>query len=62
MTHARGNWLRDVALINPLWLEWWDPATLAGAGLALAVVAAAASYVPAWRAASVNPVAALRTE
>ena len=43
-------------------LEWWDPPTLAGAGLALAVVAAAASYVPAWRAASVNPVAALRME
>jgi putative ABC transport system permease protein len=43
-------------------LEWWDPVTMAGAGLALAAVAAAASYVPAWRAASVNPLAALRME
>jgi putative ABC transport system permease protein len=43
-------------------LEWWDPVTLAAAGAALAVVAAAASYAPAWRASSVNPVAALRTE
>jgi len=41
-------------------LEWYDPLTLAAAGGALAAVAAAASYLPAWRAASVNPAIALR--
>ena len=46
----------------PFGLEWWDPVTLASAGLALAVVAAAASYVPVRRASSVNPMAALRME
>jgi ABC-type antimicrobial peptide transport system permease subunit len=39
-----------------------DPLTLAGAGLAIAVVAAAASYLPARRASAVNPVMALRQE
>ena len=40
----------------------YDPATLASVGAALVAVALAASYLPARRAASVNPVAALRTE
>jgi ABC-type antimicrobial peptide transport system permease subunit len=39
-------------------LEPYDPLTLAVAGISLAVVAAVASYLPAWRAASVNPVIA----
>jgi predicted permease len=43
-------------------LEWWDPRALAFAASALAIVAAAASYLPASRAASLNPVAALRQE
>jgi macrolide transport system ATP-binding/permease protein len=43
-------------------VRWWDPATM---GLVVAVLAAAAllaSYIPARRAASVNPVEALRAE
>jgi predicted permease len=43
-------------------LEPHDPLTLAGAGIAIAVVAAAASYLPARRASSLNPVIALRQE
>jgi len=43
-------------------LEPNDPLTLAMAGIALAVLAAAASYLPAWRASSVNPVVALRQD
>jgi putative ABC transport system permease protein len=43
-------------------LEPNDPLTLGTAGLALAVLAAAASCLPAWRAASVNPVVALRQD
>jgi putative ABC transport system permease protein len=39
-----------------------DPITLVAVGAALVVVALAASYVPARRAARVNPIAALRTE
>ena len=37
-----------------------DPLTLTIAGISLAAVAAAASYLPAWRASRVNPVIALR--
>lgn len=40
----------------------WDPPTLVGAGAILFVSALAASYVPARRAASVDPVDALRGE
>jgi ABC-type antimicrobial peptide transport system permease subunit len=39
-----------------------DAATLAGAVLGLAVVAAAAAYVPARRAAHIDPLAAIRGE
>jgi ABC-type antimicrobial peptide transport system permease subunit len=40
----------------------WDVETLAGVSLLLGVAALVASYVPARRAASVNPVEALRAE
>jgi predicted permease len=39
-----------------------DPTTLVAAALALSLVAALASYVPAWRAAHVSPTSALREE
>jgi putative ABC transport system permease protein len=40
----------------------WDPVMLAIATLLLALAALAASVLPAWRAASVEPMVALRTE
>ncbi len=40
----------------------WDPATLAGASSALAIAGLLASYIPARRAASVDPAGALRME
>jgi macrolide transport system ATP-binding/permease protein len=40
----------------------WDAGTLAGVAVVLAVSALFASYIPAQRAASVNPVEALRAE
>jgi ABC-type lipoprotein release transport system permease subunit len=40
----------------------WDVQTLLGVSVVLGVAALAASYVPAHRAASVNPVEALRAE
>ena len=43
-------------------VEARDPQTLTIAGLAIAIVAAAASYLPARRASGVNPVIALRQE
>jgi ABC-type antimicrobial peptide transport system permease subunit len=43
-------------------LEPYDPLTLAIAGFSLTVLAAVASYLPAWRASSVNPVIALRQD
>ena len=43
-------------------LKAWDPATLAGAAGVLAVTALAASWIPARRAAGVDPMRALRHE
>jgi predicted permease len=40
----------------------WDPATLAAVAFVLAVASLAASFIPAHRAASVNPTEALRVE
>jgi ABC-type antimicrobial peptide transport system permease subunit len=40
----------------------WDAATLAGVAVVLGLAAMAASFVPAHRAASVNPTDALRAE
>jgi ABC-type antimicrobial peptide transport system permease subunit len=39
-----------------------DPATIGGALLLLLLVSMAAGFLPAWRAASVDPMQALRTE
>jgi predicted permease len=39
-----------------------DPATLAGAGLLLAFIAVGAGYLPARRAATIDPIVSLRTE
>ncbi len=39
-----------------------DPATLALSALTLATVAIAAGLIPAWRAAAVDPMVALREE
>jgi predicted permease len=43
-------------------VKGWDPLVLGGAVLALSVCALFASIIPAQRAASINPVKALRTE
>jgi predicted permease len=43
-------------------VEAWDPATLAGVTAVLATAALLASFVPAYRAAAINPVEALRAE
>jgi macrolide transport system ATP-binding/permease protein len=40
----------------------WDPPTFLGTGLVLILAALLASYIPAHRAASVNPIDVLRTE
>ncbi|MFZ0746579.1 MAG: ABC transporter permease [Terracidiphilus sp.] len=40
----------------------WDVPTLAAVGLVLGMASMAASFLPAWRAASVNPTDALRAE
>jgi ABC-type lipoprotein release transport system permease subunit len=40
----------------------WDPVMLAVATLLLGLAAFVASLVPAWRAAGIEPMAALRTE
>jgi predicted permease len=53
---ALGRYARGVLFgVSPL-----DPASLAGAALAMAVVAACAAAPPAWRAARADPMAALR--
>jgi ABC-type lipoprotein release transport system permease subunit len=43
-------------------VQAWDVSTLAGVSALLALAALLASYLPARRAASVNPVDALRAE
>jgi len=43
-------------------VEWWDPPTLAATTFVLAFSALVASYIPARRAASVNPIEVLRAE
>jgi predicted permease len=43
-------------------LKPWDPVTLAGAAVLLALVTVAASLIPSMRAANVNPIDALRAE
>ena len=43
-------------------VEAWDAPTLLAVALVLGLAALAASFVPAWRAASVNPTEALRAE
>jgi macrolide transport system ATP-binding/permease protein len=43
-------------------VQWWDPATLVATTFVLAISALAASYIPARRAASVNPIEVLRAE
>jgi len=54
VTRLMGSLLHGVA---PL-----DPATFVAVPVVLAAVALLASYVPAWRAARVDPLRALRTE
>ncbi len=53
------GYLMKVLLYN---VNSYDPAALAGAPLLLVVFAAAAAFIPARRAASVEPMEALRTE
>jgi predicted permease len=43
-------------------VRWWDVPTLAAVAIVLGVAALCASFIPARRAASVNPVEALRAE
>jgi macrolide transport system ATP-binding/permease protein len=43
-------------------VEAWDVPTLATVALVLGFASLAASFLPAWRAASVNPTDALRAE
>src|SRR5262249_1723217 len=43
-------------------IQWWDVPTLAAVALVLAIASLIAGYIPARRAASVNPVQALRSE
>ena len=43
-------------------VEAWDVPTLAGVAALLGMCAMAASFLPAYRAASVNPTEALRAE
>jgi predicted permease len=56
--------LATTSLLRPLLfgVRPWDGATLAGVAALLGVAAMLASYLPAHRAASVNPVEALRAE
>jgi ABC-type antimicrobial peptide transport system permease subunit len=55
---AAGQWIRTLLFgVTPA-----DPTTFAGVGCALAVAAVLATYVPARRAASVDPTEALRAD
>lgn len=55
-------WAGRVASAFLFGIESYDPIALAGASALLAVAALAASYVPARKAASLNPIATLRAE
>jgi hypothetical protein len=67
---AAGVVIGLVAAITAAWLmrkllfgvQSWDAATLAGVGILLAVSSLLASFLPAQRAASMNPTDALRAE
>ena len=57
------------ALMSTRWVEAFlyglkpsDPATIIGSAVVLAVVALAAGALPAWRAARVDPISALRED
>ena len=56
--------LATTTLLRPLLfgVRPWDATTLAGVALLLGAAAMLASYLPAHRAASVNPVEALRAQ
>ena len=43
-------------------VQWWDPPTLVATAFVVATSALVASYIPARRAASVNPIEVLRSE
>jgi macrolide transport system ATP-binding/permease protein len=43
-------------------VQAWDAFTLAGVAVLLGLASMAASFLPAWRAASTNPTEALRAE
>jgi putative ABC transport system permease protein len=77
MIVANGLILAFVGIVLGIGAAWWatrlmqgllhgvtpsDPATFATVGFTLAVVAVAASLVPAWRASRVDPAIALKTE
>ena len=56
-SHEQREVASQIYSVSPL-----DPLTFAGVGLALLVVAFSASYIPAYRAAKIDPMVALRYE